>query len=124
MTELGTSVTRPAGCCKTSIAKHWWVRGNDEHDLKLSFAAKCQLAGPTVAQLVFSLALECHTHRSRPLDKSLQGFFQQFGQNWEKIIDLTSKFGEINDIEHNKGSKIYHQNQVILDCINYAKHTT
>ena len=28
------------------------------------------------------------------------------GQNWEKMIDLTSKFGEINDIEYNKGSKI------------------
>ena len=50
------------------------------------------------------------------------GLFQQFGekalgQNWEKIIDFTSKLGEINDIEHNKGSKIYPQNQVILDCI-------
>ena len=35
-----------------------------------------------------------------------QGFFQQFwekapGQNWEKIINLTSKLGEINNIEHN-----------------------
>ena len=38
------------------------------------------------------------------------------GQNWEKMIALTAKFGEINDIEHNKGSKIYPQNQVILDC--------
>ena len=52
----------------------------------------------------------------------IQGFFQQFwekapGQNWEKMIDLTAKLGEINDIEHNKGSKIYPQNQVILDCI-------
>ena len=51
-----------------------------------------------------------------------QGFFQQFwekapGQNWEKMIDLTAKLGKINDIEHNKGSKIYPQNQVILDCI-------
>ena len=51
-----------------------------------------------------------------------QGFFQQFwekapGQNWEKIIDLTSILGEINDIEHNKGSKIYPQNQVILHFI-------
>ena len=41
-----------------------------------------------------------------------QGFFQQFwekapGQNWEKMIELTSKLGEINDIEHNKDSKIY-----------------
>ena len=25
--------------------------------------------------------------------------------------------GEINEIEHNKGSKIYPQNEVILDCI-------
>ena len=38
---------------------------------------------------------------------------------WPKLgknIDLTSKLGEINNIEHNKGSKIYPQNQVILDC--------
>ena len=46
----------------------------------------------------------------------VQGFFPQFwekapGQNWEKMIDLTSKLGEIKDIEHNKGSKIYPQNQ-------------
>ena len=52
-----------------------------------------------------------------------QGLFQQFwekapAQNWEKKkIDLTSNLGEINDIEHYKGSKIYPQNQVILDCI-------
>ena len=54
--------------------------------------------------------------------RNMQGFFQQFwekafGQNWEKMTDLTSKFGEINAIKHNKGSKIYPQNQVILDCI-------
>ena len=51
-----------------------------------------------------------------------QVFFQQIwekvpGQNWEKMIDLKSKLGEINDIEHNKGSKTYPQNQVILDSI-------
>ena len=34
-----------------------------------------------------------------------------------KNDDLTSKLGEIKDMEHNKGSKIYPQNQVILDCI-------
>ena len=38
-------------------------------------------------------------------------------KNGKKMIDLTSKLGEINDIEHNKGSKIYPQNQVILDGI-------
>ena len=53
--------------------------------------------------------------------KSLQGFFQQFmgkapGQNWENDR-LTSSLGEINGIEHNKGSKIYIKNQVILDCM-------
>ena len=52
----------------------------------------------------------------------MQGFFKQFwekarGQNWGKMIDLTSKLGEINNIEHNKGSKIYPGNQVFLDCI-------
>ena len=35
----------------------------------------------------------------------------------KKMINLTSKLGEINEIEHNKGSKIYSQNQLILDCI-------
>ena len=37
---------------------------------------------------------------------------------WEKMINFTAILGEINDIEHNKGSKIYMhpQNQVILDC--------
>ena len=49
-------------------------------------------------------------------------FFQQIwekapGQIWEKMINLTSKLGEISGIEHNKGSKIYPQNEVILDCI-------
>ena len=34
-----------------------------------------------------------------------------------KMIDITAKLREINDIEHNKGSKIYLQNQVIFDCI-------
>ena len=34
---------------------------------------------------------------------------------------LTSKLGEINDIEHKKASKIYPQNQVILDCIMSAQ---
>ena len=51
-----------------------------------------------------------------------QSFFQQFwekapGRNWVKMNDLISKLGEINEIEHNKGSKIYPQNQVIFDCI-------
>ena len=37
----------------------------------------------------------------------LQGFIQQFlekapCQNWEKLIDLTSKLEKVNDIEHNK----------------------
>ena len=52
----------------------------------------------------------------------MQSFFQQFwekvpSQSWEKMIDLTVKLGEIDDIEHNKGSKIYPQSQAILDCI-------
>ena len=58
---------------------------------------------------------------------TFQGFFQQLwekapGQNLEKLIDLTSKLGEINDIEHNKGSKIYPQNQIFR--LYFAKHIT
>ena len=33
------------------------------------------------------------------------------------MIYLTTKLGEINEVEHNKDSKIYPQNQVMLDCI-------
>ena len=41
------------------------------------------------------------------------------------MIDLTAKLGEINDIEHNKGSKIYPQIKVILDLRLYdVNHTT
>ena len=59
--------------------------------------------------------------KRKPLS-GFQGFSQQFlekapGQNWGKMIDLTAKLYEINDTEHNRGSKIYPQNQVILDCI-------
>ena len=34
-----------------------------------------------------------------------------------KNDQLHPKLGEINNIEHNKGSKMYPQNQVILDCV-------
>ena len=40
-----------------------------------------------------------------------------------KMIDLTAKLGENNDIEHKKGSKLYPQNQVIFRLYN-ANHTT
>ena len=55
-------------------------------------------------------------------DFQQQGFFQQFwekapGQNWEKMINLTTKLGEINNIDHNKANKIYPRNQVILEIV-------
>ena len=59
---------------------------------------------------------------SNPPHSHPRAFFKQFwekppGQNWAKMIDLTSKLEEINDIEHNKDSKTFPQNQTILDCI-------
>ena len=36
------------------------------------------------------------------------------GQNWKTMIDLASKLGETNNIEHNKGSKTYPQNQIVI----------
>ena len=52
-----------------------------------------------------------------------QGFFQQFWektpvQNWEKMIDFTSKLGEINDMDHNISSKSSNFR------LYYVKHTT
>ena len=71
--------------------------------------------------VICSLCL-LHIFKCTPEKTFTPGLFQQFGekapgQNWEKMIYLTSKLREINDIEQNKGSKIYPQNQVILDCI-------
>ena len=65
----------------------------------------------------------CQVYNKPPFSKKkYKGLFQAvLGKglwlNWEKMIDLTAKLGEINDIEHNKGSKIYLQNQAILECI-------
>ena len=55
----------------------------------------------------------------------MNSIIRAFSSNWGKCPwpklgkndQLNIKTGEINDIEHNKGSKIYPQNQVILDCI-------
>ena len=54
------------------------------------------------------------------MEATLQSYFQQFWEKalakiGEKKIDLTPKLGEIYFINHNKGSKIYPQNQVILE---------
>ena len=52
-----------------------------------------------------------------------RAFSSNFGKrplakNWGKMIDLTSKLVEINNIDdQNKGSKIYPRNQIILDYI-------
>ena len=64
----------------------------------------------------FNLGLHC-LHRNTETVVSSRAFFSNFGKRplakiGKKIINLTSKLGELNDIEHNKGSKIYPQNQV------------
>ena len=46
---------------------------------------------------------------------SSRAFSSSFGKR--PLAKIGEKLGEIKDIEHNKGSKIYPQNQVILDCI-------
>ena len=50
---------------------------------------------------------------------NFRAFASNLGQRplakiWKKLL---TKLGEIKDIEHNKGSKIYPQNPVILDFI-------
>ena len=45
--------------------------------------------------------------RSERPDLDPSAFPSNFGQNWEKMINLTSKLREINDIEHNRGVAKY-----------------
>ena len=61
--------------------------------------------------------------------KQYRAFSSNFGKRplakiGEKMLDFLKlgKLGEINDIEHNKGSKIYSQNQIILVCIMPSIH--
>ena len=76
----------------------------------------CLYAAPSRSILITSACLD-------------QGLFQQVwekarGQNWEKMINLTSKLGEINNIEHYKGSKILSSKSSYFRLLYYAKHTT
>ena len=59
----------------------------------------------------------------------IQGIFQQFWekapcQNWEKMIDLTSKLGEINNIGHNTSWVANYILKVKLFWMYNVKHTT
>ena len=47
----------------------------------------------------------------------LKAFSSNFGKRPLAKIVKNDHLGEINNIEHNKGSKVYPHNQVILDCI-------
>ena len=54
--------------------------------------------------------------------RAFRAFSSNFGKRppakiGKKMINLKARLGEINNIVHNKCSKIYPQNQVILDCI-------
>ena len=70
----------------------------------------------------------CGSHLKHPHE--FHSFLRQFwekapGQNWEKMIDLTSEVGEIKDIEHNKGSSSkIHPQKSSYSRLYYAKHTT
>ena len=45
--------------------------------------------------------------KDKTLDKAFSSNFgkRPLAKMWKKMIDLTLKLGEINDLEHNKGSK-------------------
>ena len=119
--------------CKRSHVKIWCMLhiSWNAHLILLIFLIHVHLIYTSVIQLTGALQKnQCktagHSRKDQKLvfktNYCLQGFFQQFWekaprQNWEKMIDLTSKLGEIKGIEDNKGNKIYPQNQVILDSI-------
>ena len=70
-------------------------------DIKHNLEQTRKAYTPAHKIMVPSAYKESCKHKQQP-----QGFLQQFwekapGQNWEKIIDLMSKLGEIIDIKHN-----------------------
>ena len=85
----------------------------------------------SASEMVVSFSTVSKIISSNPVvDICNQGFSSNFGKGqWPKLgkmIDLTSKLREFTNIEYNKCSKIYPQNQVILDCIMSSiplKHT-
>ena len=63
-----------------------------------------RIQDPHMGQIHTNTRTHTHTHIPGPFPAILgKGPWQKL----EKKIDLTSKLGEINDIEHYKGSKIY-----------------
>ena len=89
----------------------------------ISIDGESQTSNPSIHSLTLYHMSHCVPH---PIE--IQGFFQQFwekapGQNWDKMIDLTAKLGEINDIELNKGSKNISSKSSYLRLYN-ANHTT
>ena len=56
---------------------------------------------------IIKLCISCNISAHYIFFDAIQGIFQQFwekapGQKWEKMVNLTSKLGEINDIDHNR----------------------
>ena len=103
-----------------------WTRAPDSQPLPVFYQELCLLAvqtshhrihhlpgsiDPSERTGIFTLFWEIAIAKFR-------AFSSNFGKRplakiGNKMINLTAKLGEIYDIEHNKGSKIYPQNQVI-----------
>ena len=85
--------------------------------LEISFTGSNYLA-QYFSDIIHALIQRRETEGSEPL-----GLFPailrkaRLARIGKKMIDLKSKLGEINDIEHNKGSKTFPPNQVILEVI-------
>ena len=107
-----------------------WTQVPDSQPLPVSYQELCLLAVQTSHHRIHHLP-----NSIDPLERTgintlfrdvaiakFRAFSSNFGKRpltkiGNKMIDYTSKLGEINDIEHNKGIKIYPQNKVILDSI-------
>ena len=67
------------------------------------------VAGPQVLNFMYAAVLFAVVST---FTRGTWAFSSNFPKRPLKLIDLTSKLGEINDIEHNKDSKIYPQNKL------------
>ena len=79
---------------------------------------------PTLTLIIDPYSLQCSVTHVVQKSSSFSNLGKRhLAKIGEKMIDLTSKLGEINNIEHNKGSKIYPGNQGFFRLY-YAKNTT
>ena len=106
-----------------------YIEENDINDMDLFFCEE-EYIGQSIKVGIVSLKsgqIVLLNNSFHGFELTQSGFFQQFwekapGQNWEKMIDSTSKLGAIYGIEHSKSRNISSKSSYFR--LYYADHTS